>query len=71
MFKKCLFACLFALNTYGAYSQCAVCKTTIASSADQESAKGLNGGIIYLAAMPLIFMGFIGYRVWKQQQERV
>lgn len=57
------------LTSLAAFSQCAVCKTTLASSANEESAKGLNGGIIYLAAMPLLFMGFIGYRVWKQQRE--
>src|SRR6187402_417175 len=58
MCKRLAFVLFLSLATFGAYSQCAVCKTTISSSADKESAKGLNGGILYLAAMPLLFMGF-------------
>ncbi len=69
MFKKIALFLFLVLASCSAYSQCAVCKTTIASSADKESAKGLNGGILYLAAMPLVFMGIIGYKVWRQQKD--
>jgi hypothetical protein len=69
MLKKLVFVLFLSINSSFAFSQCAVCKTTIASSADKESAKGLNGGILYLAAMPLVFMGIIGYKVWRQQRD--
>lgn len=69
MYKRLAIVLILCMAAFGAYSQCAVCKTTISSSADKESAKGLNGGILYLAAMPLLFMGFIGYKVWKQNKD--
>lgn len=71
MFRKIAFIFFLSIATLSAYSQCVVCKTTIASSADSKSAKGLNGGILYLAAMPLMFMGFIGYKWWKYNKETV
>jgi hypothetical protein len=43
--------------------------TKTAASLDDKSAKGLNSGIIYLAALPLFMMGFIGYRWWRQNNE--
>ncbi len=69
MYRKLVFVLFFMTATMSGYSQCAVCKTTIASSADGKSGEGLNGGILYLAAMPLLFMGFIGYKWWKQNKE--
>ena len=52
---------LFALA--GAYAQgCAVC-TKVAAGMDDKSAKGLNGGILYLAFLPLTIMGTMGY-IW-------
>jgi CDP-diglyceride synthetase len=68
--NKILFFIFWALcNTANAFSQCAVCKTTLASSADNKTAEGLNGGILYLAAMPLAFMLFLGYKWYKQDRE--
>jgi len=31
-------------------------------------ATGLNGGILYLAAMPFLIFGYIGYRWWKSNR---
>ena len=69
MYKRFAIVLFLSIATLNVYSQCAVCRTTISSSADKESAKGLNGGILYLAAMPLVFMGFIGYKVWRQNKD--
>ena len=38
---------------------CAVC-TKVAAGMDDKSAKGLNGGILYLAFLPLAIMGTVG-----------
>lgn len=43
---------------------CSVCTRT-AANLDDKSARGLNGGIIYLAFLPLIIMGTVGFIWWK------
>ena len=51
-----------------AYGQgCAVC-TKVAAGLDDKSAKGLNGGIIYLAFLPLIIMGTLGFIWWRSNK---
>ncbi len=47
-----------------AKAQCAVCTKT-AAGLDDKSAKGLNGGIVYLAFIPLSIMGTIGLVWWR------
>ena len=44
---------------------CAMCTKT-ASELDPKSARGLNGGIMYLAFLPLTILGTIGF-VWYRQ----
>jgi hypothetical protein len=34
----------------------------------EKPAKGLNAGIIYLAATPLALIGIIGYRWWRKNR---
>ncbi len=43
---------------------CAVC-TKAAAGLDDKSAKGLNGGIVYLAFLPLAIMGTMGFIWWR------
>ena len=45
---------------------CAVCTKT-AAELNPKSARGLNGGILYLAFLPLTIMGTIGYFWWRQR----
>ena len=51
-----------------ATAQCSICTKT-AQQMGEGPAKALNGGIIYLAAMPFIIFSFIGYRWWKSNRE--
>lgn len=44
---------------------CAMCTKT-ASDLDKHSARGLNGGILYLAFLPLGILGTVGYFWWRQ-----
>ena len=48
-------------------AQCSICTRT-ASQMGEETGKGLNVGIIYLAAAPLAIAGFIGYKWWKNNR---
>lgn len=47
-----------------ASAQCSICSRT-ASQMGEDASRGLNGGIIYLAAAPLLIAGYIGYRWWR------
>ncbi|MBA4166312.1 MAG: hypothetical protein H0X41_01975 [Chitinophagaceae bacterium] len=47
-----------------ANAQCSICTKT-ASQLGEEAGRGLNGGILYLAAAPLLIVGYIGYRWWR------
>jgi hypothetical protein len=49
-------------------AQCSICTKT-AQQLGEKTGKGLNAGILYLAAAPLMIVGFIGYRWWKSNQE--
>jgi len=54
----------------GAYQEaiaqgCSVCTQT-AAGLGASSAQGLNSGIVYLASIPLLFMGTVGY-IWYRR----
>lgn len=67
--RKLLFLLAFCLLiTSGLWAQgCVICTNT-ASNLDQDSAKGLNSGIIYLAALPLLFIGTVGF-IWYRRNK--
>ena len=52
------------------YAQgCSMCTKT-AAGLDDKSARGLNGGILYLAALPLALMGTIGFIWWRSNKSQ-
>lgn len=53
--------------SYAMAQGCAMCTKT-ASELDDNSARGLNGGILYLAALPLTILGTIGF-VWYRSNK--
>ncbi len=53
--------------TITAVAQCAMCTKT-AQQLGEKPAAGLNSAIIYLMMTPLLIMGFIGYRWWKNNR---
>jgi hypothetical protein len=69
MKKRLLIALVFVLLAPVAWGQgCAICTKTAAGLGD-KSAKGLNSGILYLAALPLGIMGTIGFIWWRHNKE--
>ena len=61
--------CNLSLITYcPASAQCSICTRT-AQQQGERPAKALNGGILYLAFMPLAIFGIIGYQWWKNYKE--
>ncbi len=67
--KRWVFIVLFAmLSSAGANAQCSICTKT-AQQLGEKPAKGMNGGILYLAFTPFAIAGYVGYRWWKSNKE--
>ncbi len=49
---------------YKADAQCSIC-TKSAQQLGEKPAKGMNGGILYLAFAPFLIVGYISYRFYK------
>jgi hypothetical protein len=56
---------LFGFAQQALAQGCSVCTKT-AAGLNERSARGLNGGIIYLAFLPLVLMGTIGFMWWRR-----
>lgn len=70
--KKIIYLCFLVigllLTTQQVEAQCSICTRT-AEQLGEKPAKGLNAGIIYLAATPLAIIGFIGFRWWRRNRD--
>lgn len=51
-------------------AQCAMCRAVLESGDQQEVAKGINNGIIYLMAIPYILIGGLGYFIFKSFKKK-
>lgn len=54
---------LFTVIT--AEAQCAMCRAVLESEEGQNTAKGVNDGIIYLMLIPYILVGGLGYFIYR------
>jgi hypothetical protein len=70
MMKKWLLTLSFLMIKIAALQAqgCSVCTKT-AAELGRKSANGLNDGIVYLAAFPLIALGSIGFIWWRKNRE--
>lgn len=69
MSKKLLIILVLSFAAPTVYGQgCSLCTKT-AGELDDKSAKGLNAGIIYLAALPMTILGTIGFVWWKHNRK--
>ncbi|MBW8685879.1 hypothetical protein [Chitinophaga rhizophila] len=48
-------------------AQCSLCTKT-AQQLGEGPAKGLNNGILMLAATPLVIIGIMGFRYWRNHR---
>lgn len=66
---KIAMLCIVAvLMNVVSFAQCSICSKT-ASQLGEEAGRGLNGGILYLAAAPFLILSYIGYKWWKNNQD--
>jgi hypothetical protein len=66
--KIVFFFIVLLLTDLVTFAQCSICSKT-ASQMGEEAGRGLNGGILYLAAAPFLILSYIGYRWWKNNQD--
>ena len=55
---------LILVFTVSAEAQCAMCRAVLENEEDQNAAKGINDGIVYLMLIPYILIGGIGYIIY-------
>ncbi len=46
-------------------AQCAMCRAVLESEEGQQTAKGVNNGIVYLMVIPYILIGLVGYLIYR------
>ncbi|MDB4715565.1 MAG: hypothetical protein P8M60_02140 [Flavobacteriaceae bacterium] len=65
--KKLLpyFILLFLMGSFDLEAQCSMCRAVLESEEGQQTAKGINNGIVYLMAIPYILVAAVGYSVFK------
>ena len=66
--KILFFLIVLLLSDVLMYAQCSICSKT-ASQLGEEAGRGLNGGILYLAAAPFLILSYIGYKWWRNNQD--
>jgi hypothetical protein len=56
----------YVVTTFGSFAQCSLCTKT-AQQLGEKPALGMNNGILYLMATPLIIIAIIGIRWWREE----
>ncbi|MGB1019724.1 MAG: hypothetical protein ACPGVF_01325 [Flavobacteriaceae bacterium] len=56
---------IFLIGMESSYGQCSMCRAVLQSGEAQETAKGINNGILYLMALPYILVGLVGWKVFQ------
>jgi hypothetical protein len=71
MLKKEILIVLFVAFTFpeALEAQCSMCRAVLESEEGQNTAKGINDGIVYLMAIPYILVFLVGWRVFKIMKE--
>ena len=64
-----VFVLFFTLASVDTQAQCSICTRT-AQQLGEKPARGLNAGILYLAFTPLILLGVIGYKFYKNNNTK-
>ena len=58
-----VFTFLFFIDFTNA--QCSMCRAVLESEEGQQTAKGINNGIVYLMAIPYILVALVSWRIYK------
>ena len=61
----CFFLIFLILSADIAFAQCSMCRAVLNSSEAQETAKGINNGILFLMSIPYLLLVFVGWKVYS------
>ena len=56
---------LFLVGSFDSEAQCSMCRAVLESEEGQQTAKGINNGIVYLMVIPYVLVGVVGYAVFR------
>ena len=67
MIKKIIYLSfiLFLITPIDLEAQCSMCRAVLESEEGQQTAKGINDGIVYLMAIPYVLVGIVSYVVFR------
>ena len=60
-----VFLIFLILSSDIAFAQCSMCRAVLNSSEAQETAKGINNGILFLMSIPYLLLVFVGWKVYS------
>lgn len=71
MYKKIFLILLVfgLLSPELATAQCSMCRAVLESEEGQNTAKGINDGIVYLMVIPYVLVAIVGWRVVKMMKD--
>jgi len=66
-----LFFVLFlGLSLDMSWAQCSMCRAVLESEEGQQTAKGINDGILYLMAIPYVLVGIVGLQIIRIMKKK-
>ncbi|MGA1771189.1 MAG: hypothetical protein ACO39T_02795 [Flavobacteriaceae bacterium] len=66
-----LFFVLFlGLSLDMSWAQCSMCRAILESEEGQQTAKGINDGILYLMAIPYVLVGIVGWQIIRIMKKK-
>jgi hypothetical protein len=66
-----LFFILFlGLSLDMSWAQCSMCRAVLESEEGQQTAKGINDGILYLMAIPYVLVGIVGWQIIRIMKKK-
>ena len=66
-----LFFVLFlGLSLDMSWAQCSMCRAVLESEQGQQTAKGINDGILYLMAIPYVLVGIVGLQIIRIMKKK-
>ena len=63
--KRIYFILVFISLHANGNAQCAMCRAVLESEVGQETAKGINNGIVYLMVIPYILIGGLAIFLYR------
>ena len=63
--KQVIFTLVLTFLYASVNAQCAMCRAVLESEVGQETAKGVNNGIVYLMIIPYVLIGGLAFYLYR------